>query len=87
MLSGQSPPWERDDDGPLEPETFEQRLQRHRAATFSLIGLEITERGSWDGNEVIVDLKAGFIANEVDASDDRRCRLATRTAVATKSAI
>lgn len=51
--------WERDDDGPLEPETFEQRVQRHRAATFSLIGLAITERGHWDGDDVVVDLECG----------------------------
>lgn len=62
--------WERDEDGPRQPETFEQRVQRHRAGTFSLIGLEITERRRWDGDEVIIALNAGLIAAAVDASDD-----------------
>lgn len=62
--------WERDDDEPLEPETFEQRAQRHRAAEFSLIGLAIAERGRLDGDEVVVDLSAGLIADAVNASDD-----------------
>ncbi len=62
--------WERDDDEPLGPETFEQRVQRHRAAAFSLIGLEIAERGRPDGDDVVVDLNAHFIADAVNASDD-----------------
>lgn len=62
--------WERDDEVPLEPETFAQRVQRHRAATFSLIGLEITDRGRWEEEAVVVDLDAGLIAMAVDASDD-----------------
>jgi hypothetical protein len=63
--------WERDDDtGPLGPETFEQRVQRSRAASFSLIGLSIAERGRWDGDEVVVDLSAGFVADAINASDD-----------------
>jgi len=66
--------WERDDDGPAEPETFEQRVLRHRAATFSLIGLEISERGRWDGDEVLIALDAGLISAAVDASDDLPAR-------------
>ena len=62
--------WERDDDEPLESETFEQRVQRHRAAAFSLIGLEIAERGRPDGDAVVVDLNAHFIADAINASDD-----------------
>ena len=62
--------WERDDDEPLEAETFEQRGQRHRAAALSLIGLEIAERGRPDGDGVVVDLNAHFIADAINASDD-----------------
>src|SRR4051794_36327593 len=62
--------WERDDAEPLESETFEQRVQRHRAAAFSLIGLEIAERGRPDVDEVVVDLNAHFIADAMNASDD-----------------
>ena len=63
--------WEREEgEGPLDPETFEQRVQRHRAAAFSLIGLEIAERGRWEGDEVVVDLNAQFIADAVNATDD-----------------
>lgn len=41
--------WERVGDesaGPID-ETCEQRLERHRAAALSLVGLSITERGRW----------------------------------------
>ncbi len=63
--------WERQEaEGPLDPETFEQRVQRHRAAAFSLIGLSVAERGRWEGDEVVVDLSAHFIADAVNASDD-----------------
>jgi hypothetical protein len=63
--------WEREDnDGPLDDETHEQRLERHRAGTLALIGLGITERGRWDGDDVIVELGTGLIALAIDASDD-----------------
>jgi len=64
--------WERDDnEGALDPEIFEQRMQRHRAATLSLIGLSIAERGRWEGNEVIVELDPVFIGLAADAADDQ----------------
>lgn len=63
--------WERDDDqGHLDPETYEQRVQRHRAGTLGLIGLGIQERGHWDDDGVVVDLGADLIGVAVDASDD-----------------
>ncbi|MFI4992102.1 MAG: hypothetical protein ACHQCH_00605 [Solirubrobacterales bacterium] len=63
--------WERDDgEGPLDPETYEQAAQRHRAATLSLIGLNIAEHGRWEGDEVVVELDPVFIGNAVDATDD-----------------
>ena len=64
--------WERDDDvsdtGPAE--TCEERVARSRAASLSLIGLSITERGRWNGDEVVVALSPIFIGNAVEAADD-----------------
>lgn len=39
--------WELDDEGPIDPESYEQRVQRHHAGTLGLIGLGIQERGQW----------------------------------------
>ena len=64
--------WERDDDestGPIK-ETFEQRVVRSRAASLSLIGLAISERGRWTDNEVVVGLDPLFIGHAVEAADD-----------------
>ena len=63
--------WKRDDnDGPLDPETVEQRIQRHRAATLALIGLSIVNGGRWETDEVVVELSPDLIGVAVDASDD-----------------
>lgn len=41
--------WQREgNEGPLHPETFEQRVQRHRAGTLGLIGLSIVNGGRWE---------------------------------------
>ena len=63
--------WEQDPngEGPLGPEDFEQRLQRHRAATLSLIGLFVVSYGRWDGDELVVKLSADLFGLAVDASD------------------
>jgi hypothetical protein len=63
--------WERDDDdGPPDPEDFEQRAQRHRAATLALIGLSIVNGGRWDADDVVVELSSDFIGEAASASDD-----------------
>jgi hypothetical protein len=63
--------WERDgNEGPLDPESYEQRVQRHRAGTLGLIGLSIVERGRWEGDEVVVPLGPDLIGIAVDAADD-----------------
>jgi hypothetical protein len=63
--------WQRDaDDGPADPETFEQRTQRHRAATLGLIGLAIESSGHWTDDYVVVDLGADLVGAAVAASDD-----------------
>ena len=62
--------WERDDGGgPLEPETSEQAARRLLAGTLALIGLSITERGRWEGDEVVVELDPALIGPAVDAAD------------------
>jgi hypothetical protein len=63
--------WEREaNEGPLDPETFEQRVQRHRAGTLGLIGLSIVNGGRWEDDEVFVELSPDLIGMAVDASDD-----------------
>lgn len=63
--------WERDgNEGPLDPESYEQRVQRHRAGTLGLIGLSIVNGGRWEGDEVVVGLSPDLIGVAVDASDD-----------------
>lgn len=63
--------WERTgNEGELEPETFEQRTQRRRAATLALIGLSIVSVGRWEGDEVIVELHPDLIGVALDAADD-----------------
>ncbi|MFJ8589260.1 hypothetical protein ACIRD2_32010 [Streptomyces sp. NPDC093595] len=48
--------WQRDEtDGPGE-ESQEQHALRDEAAELALIGLAITERGRWEGDELVVDL-------------------------------
>jgi len=54
----------------LDPETFEQRVQRHRAATLALIGLSIVNGGHWEADEMVVELGPDLIGVAVDASDD-----------------
>ena len=62
--------WERsDDEGPMPPETLEQRLQRGRAATLGLIGLAITNHGRWQDDGVVVPLNPALIGQAVDAAD------------------
>jgi hypothetical protein len=51
-------------------ETYEQRIQRHRAGTLSLIGLAISERGKWDEGGVEVDLDPVLIGAAIEAADD-----------------
>ena len=61
--------WERDDIEGVDPETFEQRVERHRAGTLGLIGLSIVNGGRWEANEVVVELDLELIGGALDASD------------------
>jgi hypothetical protein len=63
--------WQRDgDEGSLPAETFEQRIQRHRAGTLGLIGLAIENDGRWIDDHVVVELGADLIGAAVEAADD-----------------
>jgi hypothetical protein len=67
--------WKREgEEGPPAPEDYEQRVQRHRAATLSLIGLSITNHGRWESDGVVVELSPDLIGNAVTASDDLSSR-------------
>ncbi|CAL9284541.1 hypothetical protein ABZ568_11445 [Streptomyces olindensis] len=48
--------WERTEEGAPGAETPEQYALRDGAAELALIGLAISERGRWEGEEVVVDL-------------------------------
>ncbi|MFE0459346.1 hypothetical protein ACFW1A_08795 [Kitasatospora sp. NPDC058965] len=48
--------WERDESDGVSEETREQYELRGRAGDLAMIGLEISERGRWEGEEVVVDL-------------------------------
>lgn len=63
--------WERQhNEGPLDPETYEQRVQRHHAGTLALIGLSIINGGRWEADEMAVELSPNLIGVAVHASDD-----------------
>ncbi|MEW1700766.1 hypothetical protein ACIQCR_16865 [Streptomyces sp. NPDC093249] len=48
--------WERDELGDVVEETHEQYELRGQAGDLALIGLEISEDGRWEGEEVVIDL-------------------------------
>jgi hypothetical protein len=62
--------WQRDDEGALDPESYEQRVLRHRAASLSLIGLSIEQGSRSEGDEVVVELSPDLIGIALDAADD-----------------
>jgi hypothetical protein len=63
--------WEREDnESPVGGETCEQRVERQRAGTLALIGLSITDRGRWEGDDVVVELDPVFVGLAIDAADD-----------------
>lgn len=62
--------WERDDEAETAGETRVEATARSRAGTLALIGLEITERGRWENDSVVVDLSADLIGRAVDAGDE-----------------
>jgi hypothetical protein len=62
--------WERDDTVPLvDPEPIGDRRTRHLAGTLALIGLAIQERGTLDGDDVVVGLPVELAGVAIDAAD------------------
>ncbi len=62
--------WERDDTMPLvDPEPLADRHTRHLAGTLALIGLSIKDRGTTDGDEVVVSLPVELAGVAMDAVD------------------
>src|SRR4051812_1183177 len=62
--------WQREDEGGPDPESYEQRAIRHRAATLALVGLSVEQSGRADGDEVVVELSPDLIGNALTAADD-----------------
>lgn len=62
--------WERDDTVPLvDPEPIADRHTRHLAGTLALIGLAIKDRGTTDGDDVVVALPIELAGVAMDAAD------------------
>jgi hypothetical protein len=64
--------WQRDDEdvGDPDPESYEQRVQRHRAGALALIGLAVEESGRAEGDEMVVELFPDVIGSALEAADD-----------------
>ncbi|MFF4343705.1 hypothetical protein ACFY00_27685 [Kitasatospora sp. NPDC001540] len=60
--------WERDELGGRAPETHEEYELRDQAAELALIGLAISERGRWEGEDVVVDLDVASAGAALRAS-------------------
>ncbi|MFE3902501.1 hypothetical protein ACFXPY_19825 [Streptomyces sp. NPDC059153] len=55
-------------DGDLGEETHEQYALRDQAGDLALIGVAISERGRWEGEEVVIDLDVVSVGAAVRAS-------------------
>jgi hypothetical protein len=60
--------WERDEGGGLGKETREQYALRDQAAELALIGLAISQRGRWEGEELVIDLDVASAGAALRAS-------------------
>lgn len=60
--------WHRDETGIIGDELPEERSLRHRAATLALIGLAVEERGTSEGNHVLVALDADIVSDAIRAA-------------------
>ncbi|MFE7108870.1 hypothetical protein ACFU98_12940 [Streptomyces sp. NPDC057575] len=60
--------WERDELGDVGEETHEQYELRDQAGDLALIGLVISERGRWEGEEAVIDLDVVSAGAAVRAS-------------------
>jgi hypothetical protein len=65
--------WNRDETADVGGESAEQYAVRDGAAELALIGLAVSERGRWEGGQVVVDLdvaSAGAAARASRVADD-----------------
>ncbi|MFC9256636.1 hypothetical protein [Amycolatopsis thailandensis] len=60
--------WDRDELDEFGEETHEQYALRDQAGELALIGLVISERGRWEGDEVVVDLDVAAVGAAVRAA-------------------
>ncbi|OKI93467.1 hypothetical protein [Kitasatospora sp. CB01950] len=60
--------WERDELGGRVPESHEEYMLRDRAAELAFVGLAISERGRWEGEEVVIDLDVASAGAALRAS-------------------
>ncbi|MFF3595366.1 hypothetical protein [Kitasatospora indigofera] len=60
--------WERDELGGRGPDSHEEYLLRDRAAELAFVGLAISERGRWEGEEVVIDLDVASAGAALRAS-------------------
>ncbi|MGW6980621.1 hypothetical protein ACWGE1_14420 [Streptomyces sp. NPDC054932] len=59
--------WDREELGGTGEESREECELRADAAELAFIGLAISSRGTWDGDEVVVDLEVEHIAAALQA--------------------
>ncbi len=60
--------WNREESGGIEDENRAEHELRDAAAELALIGLAISTRGVWEGDEVVVDLHVLQIAAALRAA-------------------
>ncbi|GAA3215664.1 hypothetical protein ACFO1B_14720 [Dactylosporangium siamense] len=60
--------WDRDETDEVGEESREECELRGDAADLALIGLAISERGKWDGDQVVVDLDVAQVAAALRAA-------------------
>ncbi|MFE6050571.1 hypothetical protein ACFQ6N_07450 [Kitasatospora sp. NPDC056446] len=64
--------WERDESGELGEETHEQYALRDDAGYLALIGLVVSDKGRWEGEEVVVDLPVSYAGAAAQAAVEHR---------------
>ncbi|GIF43551.1 hypothetical protein [Actinoplanes xinjiangensis] len=60
--------WDREESGGFGEESREEYEMRDDAAELAWIGLAISERGVWDGEEAVVDLNVVQVAAALRAA-------------------
>ncbi|MGI5346901.1 hypothetical protein ACQEU8_01750 [Streptomyces sp. CA-250714] len=63
--------WDRDEADEPGEESHEQHAAREHAAELALIGLTISERGRWEGEEVAVDVDVASVGMAIRAHEQQ----------------